>query len=166
MKFTDEEKELVASGRTDARRRLRWRRSDWAQLRGTWRHRSMRRIRCRAFWRRASACSTWRRLRQAWRRQAGAWSRRTTAGCWFGFLRSGKGSTSSGGSGGRGTEGDYACAQVIERESGIAMRGTAWAFSSAGVGGELVELAKRYNNALMAVERNNHGHGVLAHLKR
>jgi hypothetical protein len=29
----------------------------------------------------------------------------------------------------------------------------------------LVELGKRYGNALLAVERNNHGYGVLAHLK-
>jgi hypothetical protein len=28
----------------------------------------------------------------------------------------------------------------------------------------VVELAKAYNDALVAVERNNHGHGVLAHL--
>src|SRR6202012_2998695 len=29
----------------------------------------------------------------------------------------------------------------------------------------LVALGKRYRNALIAVERNNHGYGVLAHLK-
>ncbi len=31
---------------------------------------------------------------------------------------------------GGGSEGDYACAQVIERTDGIAVRGVAWAFSS------------------------------------
>lgn len=29
----------------------------------------------------------------------------------------------------------------------------------------ILDMAKTYNNALLAIERNNHGHGVLAHVR-
>jgi len=31
--------------------------------------------------------------------------------------------------------------------------------------GRILEMAKEYNDALLAIERNNHGHGVLAHVR-
>lgn len=66
---------------------------------------------------------------------------------------------------GGGTEGDYACAQVIERESGLQCAELHGHFPPLELARRLVKLGKRYENALIAVERNNHGYGVLAHLK-
>lgn len=65
---------------------------------------------------------------------------------------------------GGGSDGDYSAVQIIEIESGLQC-----AEFAAHVGGrELVELtvhlARDYNDAWLVVERNNHGHGVLAHL--
>jgi hypothetical protein len=66
---------------------------------------------------------------------------------------------------GGGIEGDYSCGEVIERESGVQcaeLHGhwRPWEFAN-----KLVALGKEYNMALLAVERNNHGSGVLAHLE-
>ncbi|HET7104098.1 MAG TPA: terminase [Terracidiphilus sp.] len=63
---------------------------------------------------------------------------------------------------GGGSEGDYSAAQVIELETGLQC-----AEFAAHVGGlELARLvtalASEYNHALLVVERNNHGSGVLA----
>jgi hypothetical protein len=66
---------------------------------------------------------------------------------------------------GGGTEGDYACAQVIDRESGLQCAELHGHFPPYELGRRLVKLGRRYENALIAVERNNHGFGVLAHLK-
>ena len=66
---------------------------------------------------------------------------------------------------GGGTEGDYACAQVIDRESGLQCAELHGHFPPYELGRRLVKLGQRYENALIAVERNNHGFGVLAHLK-
>ncbi len=66
---------------------------------------------------------------------------------------------------GGGTDGDYACAQVIDRESGLQCAELHGHFPPYELAHRLVALGERYGNALMAVERNNHGYGVLAHLK-
>lgn len=66
---------------------------------------------------------------------------------------------------GGGTEGDYACAQVIKRENGLQCAELHGHFPPFELARRLVELGRRYGNALIAVERNNHGFGVLAHLK-
>jgi hypothetical protein len=66
---------------------------------------------------------------------------------------------------GGGTEGDYACAQVIQRETGVQCAELHGHFPPFELARRLVKLGRRYGNALIAVERNNHGYGVLAHLK-
>ena len=66
---------------------------------------------------------------------------------------------------GGGTEGDYACAEVIERTSGLQCAEWHGHFPPYELARKVVKLAKRFRNALVAVERNNHGYGVLAHLK-
>lgn len=64
-----------------------------------------------------------------------------------------------------GTDGDYSCAEVIDRASGLQCAEWHGHFPPYELARKLVKLARRFNNALIAVERNNHGSGVLAHLK-
>ena len=66
---------------------------------------------------------------------------------------------------GGGSEGDYACAQVIERNMGLQCAELHGHYSPYELARRVVALARMYENALVAVERNNHGYGVLAHLK-
>jgi hypothetical protein len=66
---------------------------------------------------------------------------------------------------GGGADGDYSCAQVIERASGMQCAELHGHFPPRELAGKLVELSAAYNQALLAVERNNHGYGVLAHLR-
>ncbi|HZR57147.1 MAG TPA: terminase [Terriglobales bacterium] len=66
---------------------------------------------------------------------------------------------------GGGTEGDYSCAQVIERSTGMQCAELHGHFPPRELANRIAELAKVYNRALLAVERNNHGYGVLAHLR-
>jgi hypothetical protein len=66
---------------------------------------------------------------------------------------------------GGGSEGDYACAQVIERGMGLQCAELHGHFPPFELAKRIVKLARLYNNALIAVERNNHGYGVLAHLR-
>jgi hypothetical protein len=63
---------------------------------------------------------------------------------------------------GGGSDGDYSCAQVIDRETGMHCAELHGHFPPREMALKLVELAKTYNDALVAVERNNHGYGVLA----
>jgi len=65
---------------------------------------------------------------------------------------------------GGGTEGDYACAQVIERQTGMQCAELHGHYGPQALAIKVAELGKTYNRALIVVERNNHGHGVLAHL--
>lgn len=65
---------------------------------------------------------------------------------------------------GGGSLGDYACAQVIERSSGLQCAELRGHFTPAELAARTAALAREYRGALVAVERNNHGHGVLAHL--
>ncbi|MGC2198122.1 MAG: terminase [Terriglobales bacterium] len=63
---------------------------------------------------------------------------------------------------GGGCEGDYSCAQVIDRLTGMQCAELYGHYPPQELGKRIVELAKSYNGALVAVERNNHGYGVLA----
>ena len=67
---------------------------------------------------------------------------------------------------GGGALGDYACAQVIERLSGVQCAELHGHFTPQELAARVADLAWEYNRALVAVERNNHGHAVLAHLVR
>lgn len=66
---------------------------------------------------------------------------------------------------GGGTEGDYSCAVVIERSTGLQCAELHGHFPPRELAFKLIELANSYNQALLVVERNNHGHAVLAHLR-
>jgi|HubBroStandDraft_6_1064221.scaffolds.fasta_scaffold00063_45 hypothetical protein len=65
---------------------------------------------------------------------------------------------------GGGAEGDYACAQVIERTMGMQCAELHGHFPPYELARRIADLGKRYEQGLVAVERNNHGFGVLAHL--
>jgi hypothetical protein len=66
---------------------------------------------------------------------------------------------------GGGSEGDYSSAQVIDRVSGMQCAELHGHYPPRELAVELMAIAAIYNNALLVVERNNHGHGVLAHLR-
>jgi hypothetical protein len=66
---------------------------------------------------------------------------------------------------GGGCEGDYSCAEVIEQETGMQCAELRGHFPPRELAGRILEMAKQYNDALLAIERNNHGHGVLAHVR-
>jgi hypothetical protein len=65
---------------------------------------------------------------------------------------------------GGGADGDYACAQVIDRGTGMQCAELHGHLSPRELGDKVAGLAKDYNGAEVVVERNNHGHAVLAHL--
>lgn len=67
---------------------------------------------------------------------------------------------------GGGSEGDYACAAVIERTTAMQCAELRGHFTPQELAARVAALAHEYNHALVAVERNNHGHAVLAHLAR
>jgi hypothetical protein len=66
---------------------------------------------------------------------------------------------------GGGAEGDYSCAQVIDRELGTLCAELHGHYPPRELAQKLIELGHEYNSALLAVEKNNHGHGVLACLR-
>lgn len=66
---------------------------------------------------------------------------------------------------GGGTEGDYACAEVIDRQTAMQCAELHGHYSPRELAMKLIELARIYNEALLVVERNNHGYGVLANLR-
>ena len=66
---------------------------------------------------------------------------------------------------GGGSQGDYACAEVIERTLGLQCAELRGHFPPLELARRVVELGQTYRRALLAVERNNHGYGVLAHLR-
>jgi hypothetical protein len=65
---------------------------------------------------------------------------------------------------GGGSEGDYSCGQVIEQTNGVQCAELHGHFPPQELAARVAVLAHKYNDALVAVERNNHGHAVLAHL--
>jgi hypothetical protein len=66
---------------------------------------------------------------------------------------------------GGGSRGDYACAEVIERTIGLQCAELRGHFPPLELARRVMELGQSYGCALLAVERNNHGYGVLAHLR-
>src|SRR4051812_11209666 len=67
---------------------------------------------------------------------------------------------------GGGVAGDYTCAQVVDRASGMQCAELRGHYSLAESARHVAALAGRFNGALIAVERNNHGHAVLMGLQR
>jgi Terminase RNaseH-like domain len=65
---------------------------------------------------------------------------------------------------GGGADGDYAAVQVIERESGMQCVELQQRLGTLELARVSAELAREYGGAVIAVERNNHGAGVLAYL--
>ncbi len=66
---------------------------------------------------------------------------------------------------GGGCDGDYSCAEVIDRETGMQCAELHGHFPPAELARLVAQVAREYNGALVAVERNNHGHAVLANLR-
>ena len=63
---------------------------------------------------------------------------------------------------GGGSEGDYSAAQVLETESGLQCAEFAGHVGGLELAQLVTDLAGEYNKAVLVVERNNHGTGVLA----
>ena len=67
---------------------------------------------------------------------------------------------------GGGADGDYACVEVIDRASGLQCAELYGHYSPEELASQAAKLGREYNDGLMVVERNNHGHAVLAMLER
>jgi len=65
---------------------------------------------------------------------------------------------------GGGATGDCSCVQVIDRLTGLQCAELLAHLGPAELAPKVAELAREYNGGLIAIERNNHGHAVLAHL--
>jgi hypothetical protein len=65
---------------------------------------------------------------------------------------------------GGGTGGDYSAVQVIDRQTAMQCAELQGHFPPRELARRVADLARAYNGALVVVERNNHGHAVLAHL--
>lgn len=65
---------------------------------------------------------------------------------------------------GGGSEGDYSCAEVVDKTTGLQCAELRGHFPPRELAKRVAGLGREYNLALIAVERNNHGHGVIAHL--
>jgi hypothetical protein len=65
---------------------------------------------------------------------------------------------------GGGSEGDYAAMQVLDRATGLQCAEFQARCGLLELAERAAALAREYNGALLAVERNNHGSGVLAYL--
>ena len=63
---------------------------------------------------------------------------------------------------GGGCEGDYSAAEVVELETGLQCAEFAGHVGGVELAKLVTALAAEYNQAWLAVERNNHGSGVLA----
>jgi phage terminase large subunit-like protein len=66
---------------------------------------------------------------------------------------------------GGGSEGDYGCAEVIDRTSGMQCAELHGHYTPGELASKVADLARKYGDALIAVERNNHGHAVLSYLR-
>jgi hypothetical protein len=67
---------------------------------------------------------------------------------------------------GGGVHGDNACVEVIDRASGLQCAELYGHYTPEELAAQAAKLGREYNHALMVVERNNHGHAVLAMLER
>ncbi len=65
---------------------------------------------------------------------------------------------------GGGASGDYACAQVIERNKGTQCAELLGHYAPAELGARVAQMARQYNHALVAVERNGLGESVIQYL--
>ncbi len=65
---------------------------------------------------------------------------------------------------GGGVDGDFAVVQVIDLESGMQCAELQQRLTPLDLAKAAAKLARQYNGAVVAVERNNHGHAVLAFL--
>ncbi len=65
---------------------------------------------------------------------------------------------------GGGVDGDYSCAEVIDLETGLQCAELHGHFPPQELARRLADLGNEYGTALLAVERNNHGHAVLVDL--
>ena len=65
---------------------------------------------------------------------------------------------------GGGANGDYACAQVVDRQQSRQCAELHGHFSPRELARRVAELGHEYNDALLVVERNNHGSAVLVYL--
>ncbi len=65
---------------------------------------------------------------------------------------------------GGGTEGDYSAVQVIDVETGLQCAELRGKIGGMELAAEIHKLGEEYNGALVVVERNNHGSGILAYL--
>ena len=63
---------------------------------------------------------------------------------------------------GGGSEGDYSAAEVIDMATGLQCAEFAAHLGGAELARVVADLAREYNQAMLVVERNNHGAGVLA----
>ena len=131
------------------------------------RRRNLPRTRRLAFWPAARRCLTRRRSRRGCSGLRRPWSRGRTDASWCGCLRRGGGVHSGGGRGGR-RHGRRLCVRAGDRPgertcSARSCTGTtrrrSWRRRRRGWDGNTTA-------ALMVVERNNHGHAVLAMLER
>lgn len=66
---------------------------------------------------------------------------------------------------GGGTQGDYTAMQVIDAETGLQCAELQAHVTVLETAQEAAKLAREYGDALIAVERNNHGSGVIAFLR-
>jgi hypothetical protein len=66
-------------------------------------------------------------------------------------------------SAGGGAEGDFAAVQVVEAETGLQCAELQQRLRPAELARAAVQLAREYNQALLVVERNNHGTAVVAY---
>jgi len=66
---------------------------------------------------------------------------------------------------GGGSEGDFCAMQVIERATGLQCAEFRGKLGLLEIAQRAAELAVEYQHALLVVERNNHGHAVLAYLR-
>lgn len=66
---------------------------------------------------------------------------------------------------GGGSQGDYSVAQVIDRETALQCAELQIRCSPLELAEEVARLGREYGHAVVAVERNNHGSGVIAYLR-
>jgi hypothetical protein len=67
---------------------------------------------------------------------------------------------------GGGCNGDYAAAEIVERASGLQCAELRGHYTPMELARKVEELGHEYNDALIAVERNNHGHAVIVGLEQ
>ena len=67
---------------------------------------------------------------------------------------------------GGGSEGDFAAVQVVDQATGMQCAELRARLHPRALADRVTELAREYNDALVVVERNNHGAAVLAYLEK